>query len=110
MKRKHLILCALVALSACAPQTRTPAVIPDEKFAAIYASLIETGEASHKAGLDSLAARSAADSVLRSAGVSADQFRATVQALNADIRQWKKVSEAAARILEERATARATGR
>jgi len=110
MKEMHLALLVLLALSACAPRARDAAVIPEEKFAAIYASLIETGEVSQKAGLDTTRAHAAADSVLRSAGVTADQFRATVQALNADVRKWKMVSDAVARILEERATARGAGR
>ncbi|HUI64280.1 MAG TPA: hypothetical protein VL126_05545 [Bacteroidota bacterium] len=106
----HFTLLVLLAITACTPRARNAAVIPEEKFAAIYASLIETGEASQKAGLDTTAEHAAADSVLRSAGVTADQFRATVQALNADVRKWKTVSDAVARILEERATARADRR
>lgn len=72
------------------------------QFAQLYADLLAQGEASRQAGHDTVFARAEADSVMRRAGVSGDQYRATVEWLNEDPARWKEVGDEASRILEKR--------
>ena len=77
-----------------------------EQFAAIYADLLVQGEASRQAGFDSVLAQAAADSVLERAGVTRNQYRATVDWLNEDPARWKEVGDEATRMLGRRESTR----
>lgn len=78
----------------------------EEQFAHVYAGLLETGQKSKEGGWDSVRTHQAADSVLRGAGVTREEYRAMVLWLNEDVIRWKPVSEATVRTLEERSTGR----
>jgi hypothetical protein len=76
------------------------------QFASLYANLLVQGEASRQAGHDTVLAHAAADSVMRDAGVTRDQYRATVDWLNEDPARWKEVGDEATRVLGKRDSTR----
>jgi hypothetical protein len=108
MRRTMLLM--MMILPACARPVGGSAGPDRERTARIFAGLIETGARSAQAGLDSVRAGEAADSVLRSENSTRQEFLSEVRALNRDVTQWREVSEDAARILEQRVGARAAAR
>ena len=107
MRRTILLL---LILPACARPVGGSAGPDRERTARLFAALIETGARSAQAGLDSVRAGAAADSVLRSENFTRQEFLSEVRALNRDVTQWREVSDDAARILEQRVAARAAPR
>ena len=102
----RIIIVALLIAAGCTRIGGGGRVMTEEKFARVYAGLLETGQKRRDGGWDSVRTRQAADSVLREAGVTRDEYRAMVLWLNEDVTRWKPVSEAAVGILEERSTGR----
>ena len=103
------VLLLILILPGCA-RPEVPSASGKAMTARLLAALIETSANSRQAGLDGARAQAAADSVLRSASVTREEFLAGVHALNRDATQWREVSEEATRILEQRLAARSTGR
>ena len=100
----------LLILPACARPAGGSAGPDRERTARLFAGLFETAARSARAGLDSVRAGAAADSVLRSENSTRQEFLSAVRELNRDVTQWRDISEEAARILEQRVAARAAQR
>jgi len=100
----------LLALPGCVQHAGDASRAASGKTARILASLVETAARNREARLDDAHAKAAADSVLRSESVTADEFRSEVRALNRDVTRWREVSEDAARALEQRLAARGGAR
>jgi hypothetical protein len=102
MTRPVFFLSALL-IAGCNVISGHQGAIPAEKFALIYADLLETGQRGRQWGWDRTRCQSAADSVLAKEGCTRDGFNATVRLLNENVTGWKKICEDATRIIEERA-------
>lgn len=103
--RSLAILALLILLTGCARRSEAVA-LEREKFAAVYAAVLEQNEASRLAGLDSSRAANAVVHVLDSAGVSLEQMRQSLQAYQSDPAQWRDILQEATRQLEERSSRR----
>jgi hypothetical protein len=106
----RIAILLVLILPACARPVGGSAGPGKERTARLLAALIETAAKSRQAGLESASAEAAADSVLRSESVTRQEFLAEVRSLNRDVTQWREVSEAAARILEQRVADRGAAR
>jgi thiamine biosynthesis lipoprotein ApbE len=106
----RIAILLMLILPGCVHPSDTSTGPARERTARLLAALIETAAKNRQAGLDSARAEAAADSVLRSESVTRQEFLSDVRSLNRDVAQWREVSEAAARILEQHLAARGAGR
>lgn len=100
------LILMLIFAAGCQGPGGGQRIIPEDRFAGVYADLLEVGQRGKVSGWDASRAQAAADSVLIRAGVTREEFQATVAWLNDDLTRWKSVSEKSVRILEERSTGR----
>lgn len=107
MSIRTLVL-AIGVLAGCTRTGVSGSIMTKEKFATVYAGLLEAGQKSKEQAWDPGRTRLAVDSVLVGAGVTRDDYRATVSWLNDDVVRWRGVSEETVKILEEKAAGRDT--
>lgn len=94
--KKQPILMAFTLLAALFLQlncTSPGKRISMEKFVPLYAELIVVGQKSRDVGWDRIRSQQEADSLLAKAGVTREDFQATIEWLSADINRWKELSE-----------------
>jgi len=95
-------MCIALFFAGCNAISGGGRTIPRERFAVIYADLMETGQRSRQWGWDRTRAQSAADSVLVKGECTREQFEATVRLLNENVTRWREICDATTRILEQR--------
>jgi hypothetical protein len=103
-RMNHLVIFAAVLIVAgCTRPGGSGSVMSEKQFAHVYAALLDAGQRSRDEAWDPGRTRLTADSVLHAAGVTREDYRATVAWLNEDVTRWKAVSEETVRVLEEKA-------
>lgn len=103
---RAVVLLAVVFAGCARPAADRPPP-PAGKTAGVLAALFENASLCNQASLDPARRQAAADSVLKNASMTREEFLADVRALNADLKGWRDVSEETARILEQRLASRA---
>jgi hypothetical protein len=95
--KKQPILLALILLAALVLQLNCSATpgkrISMKQFVPLYAELIVVGQKSRDVGWDRIRSQQEADTLLAQAGVTREDFQATIEWLSADINRWKELSE-----------------
>jgi hypothetical protein len=98
------IFAAVLIVAGCTRPGGSGTIMTEKQFAHVYAGLLNEGQRGRNESWDPGRTRLAADSVLHAAGVTREDYRATVAWLNEDVMRWKAVSEETVRILEEKST------
>jgi hypothetical protein len=95
-------LTSLLLFSQTSCQKKQPPdVLPDSTFVSVYAKLTSATVTARPVPPDSLSSARMVDSILNQEGVSREQFNATVQWYDQDVKRWKPIFDEVVLALED---------
>ncbi len=95
---------ALVVNLSCQSDRRPPNVLSHDRFVSVSCELFKNAQRMSDWGLDPVNRIVYTDSVFSKAGVTREQYSATVAWYNEDVRRWKVLSDDIVREVERRDT------
>jgi hypothetical protein len=101
-----IVFVILLVNLSCQSDRRPPNVLSHDQFVSLSCDLLKNAQRMSDWGLDPVNRITFTDSVFSRAGVTRDQYTATIEWYNADVLRWKQVTDDIAREVERRDTLR----
>ncbi|MGB5875124.1 MAG: hypothetical protein WBG01_01460 [Bacteroidota bacterium] len=100
----HIII--LCTLAACSPVTGDNSYRGPEEFGPVYAEMLVRATDPETITSPGASPQMAQDSILASAGMTREDFKATVEWYNRDVKRWGDLLQNVVRYLEEKSETR----